>query len=444
MTSTDAVTLNKTQELYQRARRRIPGGTQLLSKRPEMFAPGQWPAYYSKAKGAEVWDIDGNHYIDMSMSGIGACVLGFADPDVDAAVIEAIRNGSACTLNSPEEVELADLLCEIHPWAEMVRYARSGGESMAVAVRIARARARRGKIAFCGCRGWHDWYLAANLGEGDRLDGHLLPGLEPRGVPRVLAGTSLPFRYNHLEELEAIVSANGDEIAAIVLEPIRDNPPQPGFLEAIREIATRIGAVMIFDEITAAFRLNSGGAHLNFGVNPDIAVFAKAMSNGYPMAAVIGKAKVMESAQSSFISSTHWTERIGPTAALATMRKFREKEVWKHLISMGERVQAGWKAVAEEAGLRVHVGGVPPLSHIGFEYENSQEIATLFVQLMLERGFLASKSFYSSFAHSLRDVEQYLAAVREVFPILREAVEAKDIPGRLKGTVAHSGFRRLT
>jgi len=171
------------QRLYVKAKTRIPGGTQLLSKRPELYLPEQWPSYYSRAKGVEVWDLDGNRYLDMCYNGIGACILGACDPDVDAAVRTAIDAGSMSTLNAPEEVELADLLCELHPWADMVRYARCGGEAMAVAVRIARAKTHRDIIAFCGYHGWHDWYLAANLGEETALDGHLLPGLQPAGVP---------------------------------------------------------------------------------------------------------------------------------------------------------------------------------------------------------------------------------------------------------------------
>jgi glutamate-1-semialdehyde 2,1-aminomutase len=436
--------MTKTQELYQRARRRIPGGTQLLSKRPEMFAPEQWPGYYSKAKGVETWDMDGNKYIDMSLCGIGASVLGFADPDVDAAVKTVIDNGSMCTLNAPEEVELADLLCELHPWAEMVRYARCGGEAMAVAVRIARAYTRRDKVAFCGYHGWHDWYLAANLAHGDMLDGHLLPGLEPAGVPRGLTGTALPFRYNHLEELKVIVDANKDELAAIVMEPIRDHDPEPGFLESVRELASNIGAVMIFDEVTAAFRMNCGGIHLLHDVDPDIAVFAKAISNGYPMGVIMGVGHVMQAAQSSFISSTYWTERIGPTAALTTIRKYRHYNVSQHLIETGKRIQMGWKLAAERAGLDVHVSGIPPLSHISFAYENAQAIGTLFTQLMLERGFLASKGFYASYAHQDEHVQSYLDATSEVFMLLVEAIKTGRVEKHLNGPVAHTGFRRLT
>ena len=432
------------QRLYKRARTLIPGGTQLLSKRPEMFLPEQWPSYYSRARGVEVWDLDGNKYLDMSYNGIGACILGAADPDVDDAVKRAIDGGSMSTLNCPEEVELTELLCELHPWAEMVRYARSGGEAMVVAVRIARARTRRDKVAFCGYHGWHDWYLAANLKEPDALGNHLLAGLDPTGVPRGLIGTALPFRYNQIGDLESIVSMHGSELAAIIMEPIRDHEPEPGFLKRVREIATEIGAVLIFDEITAGFRLNTGGAHLLYDVVPDIAVFAKGMSNGYPMAAIIGTADVMQAAQDTFISSTYWTERVGPTAALATIRKHKRYKVHEHLIRMGELVQSGWKDLAERVGLQVEVGGIYPLSHFSFTVENAQAAHTLFTQLMLERGFLATKGFYASYAHQEEHVEKYMAAVEEAFNIINETLKKEAIADMLKGPVAHQGFQRLT
>lgn len=432
------------QRLYARAKTKIPGGTQLLSKRPEMLLPEQWPSYYSRAKGVEVWDLDGHRYIDMSYNGIGACILGAADPDVDGAVKAAMDAGSMSTLNCPEEVELADLLCELHPWAEMVRYARCGGEAMAMAVRIARARTRRDRVAFCGYHGWHDWYLAANLAAERALDGHLLPGLDPAGVPHGLLGTALPFRYNHLEELQAIVDQYQDELAAIVMEPIRDHDPEPGFLEQIRTLATQSGAVLIIDEITAGFRLNTGGAHLLYSLEPDIAVFAKAISNGYPMAAVIGRADVMQAAQSTFISSTYWTERIGPAAALATLRKHRDCQVSRHLIRMGTLVQKGWREAAERAGVPLQVGGIAPLSHFAFVGEQAQAARTLFTQGMLERGFLASNAFYATYAHQDQHVESYLDAAQEVLALVAEALEHNTVLAQLKGPVAHTGFRRLT
>ena len=387
----------KNLEMQERARKRIPGGTQLLSKRPEMFAPEQWPGYYTKAEGVKTWDLDGNEYIDMSISGIGANILGFADPDVDKAVTETVKNGNSCSLNCTEEVELADILCDIHPWGDMVRYARSGGESMSIAVRIARAFTGRDKIAFCGYHGWHDWYLAANLAEDSALDGHLLPGLSPLGVPKGLRGTSLPFRYNRIDDLQKIVKENRGEIAAIVMEPIRSEAPEPGFLECVREIASEIGAVMIFDEITAVLRLTTGGAHLLYNVEPDMAVFAKAISNGYPMGVILGREKIMQAAQETFISSTYWTERIGPAAAIATIKKHKENNVAEHLIETGENVQKIWSDAAKESGLNVHVSGIAPLSHFSFEDKESNAMMTLFTQEMLGRGFLASGRFLCIF-----------------------------------------------
>lgn len=431
------------QDLYRHAKTRIPGGTQLLSKRPEMFLPEHWPAYYSKAKGARVWDLDGNMYYDMTHNGVGACILGAADPEVEEAVIAAIKAGSMSTLNPPEEVELADLLCELHPWAEMVRFARCGGEAMAIAVRIARAHTGRDKIAFCGYHGWHDWYLAANLAEDHALDGHLLPGLEPAGVPRGLRGTALPFRYNHPEELEEIVARYGSEISAVVMEPVRNLEPVPGFLAAVRDICDRIGAVLVVDEVSVGWRLNTGGAHLVYGLQPDIAVFAKAISNGYPMAAIIGKRGVMESAQRSFISSTYWTERIGPAAALATIRKHRRENVPQHLYRIGQMVREGWRLAAERTGLPITIGGLVPMSSFAIQHQEAQAAATLFTQIMLDRGFLASKAFYATFAHGEDVIEAYLQAAEDAFGIIARALERGTVRDLLRGPVAHTGFARL-
>lgn len=435
---------HKGPDLYRRAKQRIPGGTQLLSKRPEMFLPERWPSYYASARGIEIVDLDGHVYLDFSIMAIGACILGYADPDVDGAVKACIDNGVASTLNAPEEVELANLLCELHPWADMVRYARSGGEALSVAVRIARAHKKRGKVAFSGYHGWTDWYLAANLGESTALDGHLLPGLDPSGVPRELRGSALPFHYNNLDELKKIVDAHKGDLAAIVMEPRRDEPPAPGFLEAVRQIANDIGAVLIFDEVTTGFRMALGGIHLTMGVEPDIAVFAKSISNGYAMSAVIGRAAVMEAAQSTFISSTNWTERIGPTAALATIKKLKRDNVIAHNVDIGQRVIAGWKRLGEEAGLHVHTSNLPTLAHFKIEHKEELALTTLFTQEMLARGFLAWTQFKASLAHKPEHVEDYLAAAREVFAIMKDALAKGDLHSRVHGPLQRRGFYRLT
>lgn len=434
----------KGQSLYLKAKRLIPGGVQLLSKRPERFLPDQWPSYYSKAKGVEVWDLDGNKYIDMCYMGIGACILGYSDPDVDAAVKKAIDDGSQSTLNCPEEVELAELLFELHPWASMVRYARCGGEAMSIAVRIARAKTGKDKAIFCGYHGWHDWYLAANLGERDALDGHLLPGLMPNGVPRNLKGTTLAFQYNKIEELQSLISQNKGEVAAIIMEPVRNYEPEPGFLEGVRDIAREQKSVLIFDEVSSGWRINTGGAHMVYGVAPDIAVFAKAISNGYPMAAIIGTGEVMEAAQDSFISSLSWTEKIGPAAALATIKKHRQYNVGEHLVKIGNSVQAGWAAAAESNNLKTTVSGIPPLSHFSFDYENEEAIRTLFTQEMLNKGFLVTNAFYPSYSHRESHVKRYLLAIDEIFSYLAGAIRKNEVEKLLKGPVAQTGFQRLT
>jgi len=436
--------LKKSLEMQEQAKKIIPGMTHLLSKRPDMFSAGVWPGYYSKAKGVEVWDLDGNRYIDMSISGIGANVLGYADPDVDGAVKTAIANGTSCSLNCPEEVELAELLCELHPWAEMVRYTRSGGESMAVAIRIARAYTGRDKIAFCGYHGWHDWYLAANLGTENALGEHLISGLNPAGVPMGLKGTALPFRYNHLNELESVVAANKNELAAIIMEPIRNEAPQPGFLEGVRRLADEAKAVYIIDEISAGFRLNTGGAHLIIGdVTPGMAVFSKALGNGYPIAAIIGNTDVMHAAQKTFISSTNWTERIGPTAAIAMIKKHKRVDAGKHLVWLGEQIQLGWKEMAKKHGLVIEVGGMMPLSHFAFMHDKVQSMKAYFIQLMLKQGFLASNLFYAMYAHTEKNVSDYLKVVDKSFEEIEHSIKQNNIDNKLIGKPSSVGFKRL-
>jgi len=435
---------SKSLQLQAQAKKRIPGMSQLLSKRPDMFTLGVWPAYYSRAEGARVWDLDGNKFLDMSIGGIGACVLGYADPDVDKAVISAVQGGVASSLNCPAEVELAEVLCELHPWADMVRFARAGGEAMSIAVRIARASTGWDVVAFCGYHGWSDWYLAANVGTQDALGGHLLPGLDPAGVPQGLGGTAVPFRYNHLEELERIVAEQGDKLAAIVMEPVRNILPAPGFLEGVRSLADKTGAVMIFDEISAGFRLTAGGAHLLYGVDPDIAVFSKALGNGYAISAVVGREQVMEAAQNSFISSTCWTERIGPTAALATIEKFRLLDAGKQLVESGRKVQDGWTRCAKKRGLNITVSGIEPLSHFSFNHEEALSLKALFIQEMLDRGILASNLYYAMLAHTEQDIEQYLTAVDKAFAVLAEAISDGSLSSRLRGKPSQAGFARLT
>lgn len=436
--------MGKGQNLYKKAKTLIPGGTQLLSKRPEMFLPNYWPAYYDKAEGCFVWDLDGNKYLDMSYMGIGACVLGYSHPEVNAAAIDATNRGNMCTLNVPEEVELAELMCELHPWAQMARYTRSGGEAMSVAIRIARASSGRDKILFCGYHGWHDWYLSANLSADKALDGHLLPGLDPAGVPRDLKDSAIPFKYNNTEEFLDLVEKYKGQIGVIVMESIRDSRPTQEFIDAIHSVSRDQGIVFVVDEITAGFRLNSGGAHLVLGLQPDIAVFGKAISNGFPMGIIIGKKNIMEKAQETFISSTYWTDRVGPATSLATIKYFIKNNICDYLIKVGDQIQEEWKNLAIKNGIKIKVGGLAPLSHFSFDYDNPLVLKTLFTQKMLELGFLANTSFYVSYAHKSELVDLYLKNCDKAFSFIAEAIQTGSPDKFLKGPVCHSGFKRLT
>ncbi|MBI4825114.1 MAG: aminotransferase class III-fold pyridoxal phosphate-dependent enzyme [Nitrospirae bacterium] len=435
--------MGKGQDLYKKAQKLIPGGSQLLSKKPEKTLPELWPAYFDSAKGCEVIDLDGNRYLDMGHMSVGTCILGYADDDVNKAVKDVVDRGNMSSLNPPEEVELAEVLCGLHPWADMARFTRSGGEAVSVAVRIARAKTGRDKVLFCGYHGWHDWYLAANLSDMDSLGGHLMPGLSHLGVPKGLKGTAYPFNYNDRDGFLKLIEEHRESIGAVVMEPIRNYQPEKGFLEIIRSITRELEIIFIFDEITAGWRLTEGGAHLLFGIEPDMAVFGKAMSNGFPMAAVIGRRDVMNVAEDTFISSTYWTDRVGPAASLATIKKIREKNVLKHLSDTGRMIQDGWRLAAEMNGLDIDIAGIYPLSSFSFRYKEPQALTTLFTQLMLEKGFLAATSFYASYAHDEVSVRKYLEAVGEAFKFISAAIKEGDPRKYLKGPVCQTGFKRF-
>ncbi|MAU77326.1 MAG: glutamate-1-semialdehyde aminotransferase [Crocinitomicaceae bacterium] len=429
------------QELWRRAKQVIPGGNMLLSKRSEMFLPEQWPAYFSRAKGCRVWDLDGIELIDMSIMGIGTNLLGYGHPEVDAAVAATLAAGNMSTLNCPEEVWLAERLVAMHPWAEMVRFARSGGEANAIAIRIARAATGRDTVAICGYHGWHDWYLATNLQNDSGLEEHLLPGLEPNGVPAGLAGTVLPFSFNRLDQLEVI--ASNHELAAVKMEVQRSTPPAPGFLEGVRELCTRRGIVLIFDECTSGFRETFGGLHIKFGVEPDMAMFGKAMGNGYAITAIVGRRAVMDAAQNTFISSTFWTERIGPTAALKTLEVMERERSWETITATGLELRSQWQALADRYALRISHNGLPALTSFVFENPRHLKYKTLITQEMLKMGFLAATSCYTSLAHTPEVIESYLENLDSVFSLIAECENGRSIEDLLEGPVCHGGFKRL-
>jgi glutamate-1-semialdehyde 2,1-aminomutase len=434
--------MRKGQELYGKAKKIIPGGTMLLSKRPEMFLPDHWPSYFSKAKGCLVWDLDGKEYLDMCIMGIGTNTLGYGNDEVDAAVIQTIQFGNMSTLNCPEEVWLAEELIQMNPWADMVRFARSGGEANAIAIRIARAASGKDKVAICGYHGWHDWYLSTNHNDGDALSGHLLPGLDPTGVPHNLKDTVFPFHYNNIDELEKLLNIH--EIGVIKMEVVRNFGPVDNFLQKVRDLATKKNIVLIFDECTSGFRETYGGIFKKYAVEPDVAMFGKTIGNGYALTAVVGKREVMEAAQKTFISSTFWTERIGPTAALKTLEVMKRIKSWEIITENGLTMQKGWKKLADSHQINISITGIPSLSTYSFSGENALKYKTYVTQEMLKMGFLASTNFYASVAHKEEHFTSYFNVLDQVFRIISQCDKGqKNIDELLEGPVCHAGFKRL-
>ena len=436
----------KGQKLWNSAKKIIPGGNMLISKNPDRFLPDYWPTYFKSAKGCKIKDLDGNQFIDFSLMGIGTNVLGYGNSKVDNAVKKTINNGNMSTLNCPEEVALAEKLIEIHPTFGMVKFARTGGEANSVAIRIARAASGRDNIAICGYHGWHDWYLSANLNSGIKnsekdLDTHLLKGLSIMGVPKKLKKTVFPFNYGKFEQLNQIVKNNN--IGVIKMEVCRNTIPDVNFLKRVRKLANKNKIVLIFDECTTGFRQSYGALYKSTGVEPDMVIFGKAMGNGYAITAVLGKKEIMEYSQKTFISSTFWTERIGPTAALKTIDVMKEEKSWVKIKTIGKKIQSGWKQIAKNNNVKIKINGIPSLTNFSFKSENNQIYKTLITQEMLKNNILASNSVYCCTQHNDNIIDKYLNSLNEVFKMIKSCEDGSDIDKYLKTKISVKGFQRL-
>ena len=434
--------MKKSQKLYRRAKQSILGGTSLLSKRPEMFLPEQWPVYFSKTSGVKITDLEGTEYLDMGLMGVGTNTLGYSNPEVDQAVHSVIENGNLSSLNCFEEVELAEKLLELNPWASKVRFARTGGEANAIAVRIARSVASSSKIAVCGYHGWHDWYLAANLGVAEGLDGHLMPGLQPTGVPRDLTGSILTFDYNNIKQLELLI--HQQDIGIIKMEVMRNQPPKDNFLQKVRALADKHGIILIFDECSSGFREVYGGLFNKYSVVPDIAVFGKTLGNGYAITAVVGREDVMQSAQDSFISSTFWTERIGPAAALKSLEIMQREESWNVITNLGKQYRAQMREISDEVGVQIEITGLPALTSYTVTEGAKLEAKTLITQELLKTGILATTAFYPSIMHQPEHLEKFFKSFRPILELIGRVESGKlKYEDLLEGPVCHAGFKRL-
>jgi len=435
--------INIGQKMWIRANKIIPGGTMLFSKNPDLFLPNFWPAYYERTKGCYVWDLEKKKYIDLSMMGVGTNTLGYSRREVDDAVKKIIRKGNMSSLNSKEDILLSEKLIEIHPWAQMVRLARTGAEANNIALRIAKVSTGREKIALCGYHGWHDWYLAANLSNVKSLDKHFLKNAPTNGIPKSLKNNTFVFDYNNFNQLQRIIQQNS--LAAVIMEVSRSIVPKPNFLEYIRKITKKKGIVLIFDECTSGFRENYGGLHLKYNVNPDIATFGKALGNGYPINAVVGRAELMKCVNSTFISSTFWTDRIGPSAALATLEVMKKIKSWEILKNHGKKIKNFWKKSLESNKIEFQISGLDAIPEFNIKTNNSLEIKTYITQEFLKKNFLCSNKVYLSTSHDDKILERYFNILNDIFfDISKSRVSTfnYDIIKKMDGPVCLSGLRQ--
>jgi glutamate-1-semialdehyde aminotransferase len=432
--------MNTGQKLWKRAKNIIPEGTMLFSKNPDLFLPGKWPAYFSKTKGCKIWDLDNNVFNDISFMGVGTNTLGYSHPDIEKKVIKIIKDGTMSTLNSQEEIILSEKLVSLHPWSEMVRLTRSGGEANAVAIRIARAASGKDKIAICGYHGWHDWYLSSNINKKNNLDSHLMANAPIGGVPKNLKDTVFPFEYNNFQQLKKITEQQN--IGIIKMEVKRNIDPTNNFLKNIRKLATDKNIVLIFDECTSGFRQTFGGLHKFYKVDPDIAIFGKALGNGYAINAIIGRRSIMSSCSASFISSTFWTERIGPTAALETLKIMESINSWETITSIGRKIKKKWLNLSKLHKLDIEIQGIDAIPNFYFYSKNNLSYKTLISQEMLKKNILASNSVYCSIAHKEKILNKYFDILDDVlFKIYKIESGQKSIKEYLKSEICLSGMR---
>ena len=434
--------INKSQKLWKRANSIILGGNSLVSKNPNVFLPNGWPTYFTKSKGCNIWDLNNQKFVDMSLMGVGTNILGYCNSEVDKAVKKNIDLGNMTTLNCPEEVHLAEKLVSMHNWADKVKFARTGGEANTLAIRIARAASGKENIAFCGYHGWHDWYLSANLKNNSGLNSHLIPGLDPIGVPKSLKNTSYGFNYGDYKKLEKLVREKN--IGVIKMEVARNTEPDIKFLKKVRSLATKKKIILIFDECTTGFRQFFGGLHQAINIIPDMAIYGKALGNGYAITAVLGKDSVMEKAKNSFMSSTFWTERIGPTAALKTLEIMEREKTWIRINNLGKNLIKIWKKIALKNNLKIKIFGLPTLAKFTIESSNFQAYKTFITQEMLKKGFLAANGVYISYSHNEKILQRYEEVLDEIFFNISKCEKQElNINDILNFPISHLPFARL-
>tara|TARA_B100001175_G_scaffold315913_1_gene328524 strand:- start:1190 stop:2497 length:1308 start_codon:yes stop_codon:yes gene_type:complete len=426
--------------LYKKAKKLILNGNMLLSKRPEMILPEKWPTYFSKAKDIYINDLNNNKYLDM-MCIVGHNILGYANNNIDQKVSKEIKLGNMSTLNSKYEVLLAQKLIKLHPWAKKCTFARSGGEANAIAIRIARAYNRKDNIAVCGYHGWHDWYLSLNLENPKNLNTHLLEGLSTDGVPKKLKGLTSTFNYGDFEKLKKIHKKK--KLSAVIMEVCRDTLPDEKFLQNVRIFTKKNGIVLIFDECTTGFRRCLGGIHKITNIRPDLAMFGKALGNGYAITAVLGSKKIMDKANKSFISSTFWSEKIGFVAGLSTLEEMQKTQSWKKIIYLGKYINKEWLRLKNKYELNFQIKGIESMTSFVFK-KNHLKYKTFITQEMLKENILATNMIFLTVKHNKKNINRYLLVLDKIFKKI-SFIEKNglNIDKLLKSPISHSTFKRL-
>jgi glutamate-1-semialdehyde 2,1-aminomutase len=401
-----ALSYARSEEMFARAQEIVAGGT-TQGKAPNTLIPGEYPIYVARGQGATLWDVDGNRFLDWILA-YGIIVLGYCDPDVDAAAIGEIREGFAFPLTRPVQNELAELLVDVIPCAEMVHFFKTGSDTTTAAVRLARIVTGREKIVRWGYNGWHDWCC-----------------IREAGIPRQVRENVLTFRYNDLDSLEDVLKRHHDEVACVIMMPLEIEAPQPGFLAGVKELAHRHGALFILDEMRSGFHLALGGAQEYYGVTPDLATFSKAMSNGYAMSALAGRRDLMQALSQTYVSSTFFTNSIPMAAAVATINKLRRKQVIPHLWQIGKGLMEGLDRLAHDLGVEAQAVGIPPTPFLVFTYSTPEVRETakhVFFRETTRRGLLLHPShhWFVCAAHTEQDLAHTLEICEKAFRAVKD------------------------
>ncbi|MFA6129448.1 MAG: aminotransferase class III-fold pyridoxal phosphate-dependent enzyme [Candidatus Omnitrophota bacterium] len=415
---------------WNKAQKIIPCGTMTMSKSPKYYVMGASPIYLKKGKGSHVWDVDGNEYIDYILA-LGPVVLGYCYPAVDRAVIKQLKDGITFSLMHPCEIELAEKLRRLIPSAESVRFLKTGSEAASAAIRIARGYTNRSIVAACGYHGWHDWYIGTTV--------------RNLGVPKEVQSLTKTFKYNDIDSLKKLFKKYPNKIAAVIMEPVGIEAPRNSFLQQVRNITHKYGAVLIFDEIITGFRLNLGGAQAYFNVTPDLSCFGKAIANGFPLAAVVGRKKIMNTLEKAFVSSTFGGEAVSIKAALATLDEIEKKDVCGYILKKGEELKRSFNNIAKELNLDVEMVGLPHKTACIFrdrEGKPSQLLKSLFLQEVMAQGVIIGNGQFISYSHTQADLEKTVSACRNALKTLKFAQEKNKVAQLLRGKVSEEVFRK--